>query len=103
MNLLDDETSKYNRERIMKKELNPYKLLVSMSPQGFFVIYYIDNEDETYEEVLKIGMEFLVDEQSELFAAMSIFSKIKEHLPAGSYFCVFKNGIGADWWSDNIE
>ncbi len=85
----------------MKKSLNIYHRIVEESDRGFFVVYFLDKTDATYEEVLRIDEDFLnldSDPPVELIAEMEIFNKIKNNLKKGLYLCVSKGSWGSDWY-----
>lgn len=86
----------------MKKSMNIYKRIVSETDTGFLVVYYLDKEDESYEEIMRIDEDFLKlegDPACELFTAIEIFDKIIGNLKEGLYFCVLRGNVGSDWFT----
>ncbi|MES2122410.1 MAG: hypothetical protein V4492_06505 [Chlamydiota bacterium] len=86
----------------MKKSLNIYHRIVQETDNGFFVVYYLDKTESTYEEIMRIDEDFLHvegDPASELFVEMEIFSKIQNNLRKGMYLCVSKGHMGSDWYT----
>lgn len=77
--------------------------LIYKTESGYFVAYYIDKEINVYEEAFRMKIDFLEDEIADFFATCEIFDKIKEHITSGTYFCVFKNHFGVEWWTVEIE
>jgi len=83
----------------MKKSINIYNRIVSETDPGYFIVYYIDKEDETYEEVIRIDDSILKiegDPAHEFFTAIEIFDKIQNNLIEGLYFCVYRTSMGSD-------
>lgn len=90
----------------MKKSINIYKRIVSETEVGYFIVYYIDKEDETYEEVIRFDESiFKLDGElaHELFSGMEIFDKIQDSLIEGLYFCVYKSSMGSDWFTKDTS
>ena len=86
----------------MKKSINIYNRIVSETDSGYFIVYYIDEEDETYEEVVRIDDSILKlegDPAHELYTAIEIFDKIQDNLIEGLYFCVYRTSMGSDWFT----
>ncbi len=86
----------------MKKSMNIYKRIVAETERGFFVVYYIDKQEETYEEIMRIDEAFLKlegDPSSELFTEIEIFDKIIGNLREGLYFCVSKGTFGSEYFT----
>ena len=90
----------------MKKSINIYNRIVSETDKGYFIVYYIDKEDETYEEVIRIDDSIFKlegDPAHELLTAVEIFDKIQDNLIEGMYFCVYRTSMGSDWFTKDTS
>lgn len=73
--------------------------LIKSSASGYFTVYHININDLTHSEVIVIDDDFLEETDGPMFSAFDIFHEVKKHLVPGTYFSVYKNGFGSDWFT----
>jgi len=77
--------------------------LIRISEKGFLTTYHVDTEDSTYSNISVIDIDFLAEnEMHEFHEAYDLFEKVKVHLKVGTYFSVFKDSFGCEYWTTKI-
>jgi|GEM_PF-3212242 len=77
--------------------------LIRISEKGFLTTYHVDTIDSTYSNISVIDIDFLAEnEMHEFFEASDLFEKVKVHLKEGTYFSVFKDSLGCEYWTTEI-
>lgn len=77
--------------------------LIEISDTDFLIIYHVDIITSTYTESLRINIDFLTEnEYCNFFEARDMADSIIKHLMPGTYFFVYKNFSGTEWWTEIV-
>lgn len=90
----------------MKKSLNIYKQILEETTGYGLVVYYLDMDEGTYQEVIRVNDSCLQVQDpfpAEFFSACVLFESIKNHLIQSVYFCVYKNEFGSEWFISDLS